>query len=304
MKRYKFRNVNNKNINFPLSQISNDTGIQYSLDNYVEKEIKNSVNKPLDLERKRFLPRNNLTFDIKFLNRNPNINQTFVDEYAVSTQATGLLSLFNLEEVQSNSQNFDNSYFIFEFFDSEKYNVNTILSINSLRTSSPFALPRFFNNFSFENNFNVQTNKFDSTKAFLLFNTREDYNGHEGVYLTNEFLKNKNFPITVYLRISLFNAKRGTRHYFQYNYNNFSDLEDLRNDNNITKYFIPIEIFNDFTYKFKNLVNNINIYEVGNVVLEKEKTNDRSPNTSTPFDEISKTVLNTGEVKDLENNNN
>lgn len=167
-------------------------------------------------------------------------------------------ALFNSIEIKNRVENITNSYFIFELYDSNDINNQTLLSSNKMDiyTRSGYTY-----------------NMFDSTNSNLLVKIPYIYPNKfflefSNIYIPNNYIETlKN---VVYMKIRFFNAKLGgvTDFYF-----GNTTLEP-----NETDFYIKLNFNkNNYTYGFDNK-NVINIYENKNVNLTKLNNDNNAQN--------------------------
>lgn len=104
-----------KYINFGLSSKNNTLGAQESIDNYIQTETNNNINSVVDMEKHRY--KTSLT------------GQT-INFYFSSGNTTGgtygaffTYATFNISDITFNNSNFQNSFFILDFYDTYDSNI-------------------------------------------------------------------------------------------------------------------------------------------------------------------------------------
>lgn len=177
----KIRRTNNDIvINFSLSNSNQFTGQQQEIDNLTQFNRLDVVNPPIDGEKLRYSYFSSTKGTLKFYF----FNQTG------STYDSSLVNVFSNSEIMQNALNVQNSFYVFEFYDTYKtYEQNKIFTSYLTKIVNIYnGLSSAFSTYILYNN-NFQLNKISIPNWFV-----DEYTGN---------------TITGYTKISFYDAKNG-----------------------------------------------------------------------------------------------
>jgi hypothetical protein len=249
MEKFEFRRnlISSNTINIHLVKTMGLSGISDDTKDFTDSTKISLVNPTTDAEYIRF------NYDGSNFDLIPNfkgVNQTYSNSLRDA--------LFNSVEIKNRAENVTNSYFIFELYDSNDINNQTLLSSNKMDiyTRSGYTYNMFDSN---NNNLLVKIPYIYPNKYFLEFSN---------IYIPNNYIETlKN---VVYMKIRFFNAKLGGVTDF---YTGNGTLEPIETD-----FYIKLNFNkNNYTYGFDNKTIT-NIYENKNVNLTKINNDNNAQN--------------------------